>query len=129
MTNLDSVLKSRGPYGQSYGFSSSHVQMPELDHKEGWMRKNWCFQTVLLEKTIESPLDCKGIKPINPKGDQPRIFIGRIDAKAEALKLWPPAVKNWLIVKEPDAGKSWGQEKKGAPRGWDGWMASPTQWT
>ena len=114
MTNLDSVLKRRGPYSQSYGFSSSHLQMPELDHKEGWVPKNWCFQTVLLEKTVESPLDGKGIKPVNPKGNQPWIFTGRTDAEAKALKLWSPDVKNWLIVKDPDAGKSWGQEKKGA---------------
>ena len=71
MTNLDSVLKCRGPYSQSYGFSSSHLQMPELDHKEGWVPKNWCFQTVLLEKTVESPLDGKGIKPVNSKGNKP----------------------------------------------------------
>ena len=98
MINLDSVLKSRhhfadkGPYSKSYGFSSSHVQM--LGHKEGWALKNRCFQTVMLEKTIESPLDCKEIKPVNPKGNQPWIFIGRTDAEAKAPILWPPDMKN-----------------------------------
>ena len=100
MSNLDSVLKSRhhfadkGPYSQSYGFSSSHVQMWELDQKEGWVPKNWCFLTVVLEKTLESPLGNKEIKPVNPKGNQPWIFIGRTDAKAEAPILWPPEAKN-----------------------------------
>ena len=85
-------------YSQSYGFSSSHVRMWELDHKEGWTPKNWCFWTVVLEKTLESPLDCKEIKPVNPKGNQPWIFIGRTDAEAPIL--WPPNAKNWLIGKE-----------------------------
>ena len=104
--NLDSVLKVRdnhfadkGLYNQSYGFSSSHVWMWELDHKEGWVLKNWCFQTVVLEKTFESPVDCKEIKPVNPKGNQPWIFIGRTNAEAEAPILWPPDVKRWLIGK------------------------------
>ena len=88
-----------------------HVWMWELDHKEGWGMKNWCFQTVVLEKTLESPLDCKDIKPINPKGSQPWIFIGRTDAEAPVL--WLPDVKSWLIGKDPDAGKDWGQEEKG----------------
>ena len=85
--------------------------MWELDHKEGWAPKNWGFQTVLLEKTLESPLDCKEIKPVNPKRNQFWIFIGRADAEAEAPILWPPDAKSWLIGKDPDAGKDWGQEK------------------
>ena len=120
MINLGKVLKKqrhhfadKGPYSQSYVFSSSHVQMWELDHTEGWAPKNWCFLIVVLEKTLESPLDCKEMKPVNPKRDQPWIFIGRTDAEAEAPILWPPAVKSWLIRKDPDAGKNWGQEEKG----------------
>ena len=96
--------------------------------KEGWAPKNWCFRTVVLEKTLESPLDCKEIKPVNPEANQPGIFIGRTDAKAEAPILWPPVVKSWLIRKHPDAGKDWGQEE-GDNRGRDGWMASLIQWT
>ena len=95
----------------NYGFSGSHVG--ELDHKESWGPKKWCFQIVVLEKILESPLDCKEIKPVNPKGNQSWIFIGRTDAEAEAPTLWPPDVKNWLIGKDPDAGKDWGQEEKG----------------
>ena len=87
--------------------------MWELDHKKGWALKNWCFQTVVLDKTLESPLDCKEIKPVNPKGNQPQIFIGRTDAEVEALILWPPDVKSWLIGKDPDAGKDWRQKEKG----------------
>ena len=101
---------NRGPSGQSYGFSSGHVWMWELDHKESWAPKNWCFWTVVLEKTLESPLDCKEIQPVNPKGDQSWIFTGRTDAETPIL--WPPDVKNWLIGKDPDAGKDWGQEEK-----------------
>ena len=86
--------------------------MWELDHKEGWAPKNWCFQTVVLEKTPKSPLDSKEIKPVNPKGNQPWIFIGRTDAEVEALILWPPDAKSWLIAKDPDPGKDWGQEEK-----------------
>ena len=86
--------------------------MWELDGKEGWVLKNWCFQIVVLEKTLESPLDCKEIKPVNPKGNQPWIFIGRTDAKAEAPMLWPSDAKSWLIRKDPDAGKDWRQKKK-----------------
>ena len=85
--------------------------MWELDHKEGWALKNWCLQTAVLEKTLESPLDCKEIKPLNPKGYQPWIFIGRTDIEAEALILWPPDVKSWLIGKDPQDGKDWRQEK------------------
>ena len=87
--------------------------MWELDYKESWAPKNWCFWTVVLEKTLESPLDCKEIKPVNPKGNWPWIFIGRTDAEAEALILWPPDAKNWLIGKDPDTGKDWRQEEKG----------------
>ena len=100
-------------YSQSYGFSSSHVWMWELDHNEGWGLKNWCFWTVVLEKTLESPLDCKEIKPVNPKGNQPWIFIGGTDAEAEATIVWPPDAKSWLTTKDPDAGNDWRQEEKG----------------
>ena len=116
MTNLDSVLKSRDItlskdlYSQSYGFPSSHEWMWELDHKEGWVLKNWCFQMVVLK----SPLDSKKIQPVNPKGNQPWIFIGRTDAEADAPIFWPSAAKSRLIGKDPDSGKDWGQEKKGA---------------
>ena len=115
MTNLDSILKSRdyfadkGPYSQSYGFSSSHVWMWELDHKESWALKNWYFWTVVLEKTLESPLYCKEIKAVNPEGNQSWIFIGRTDAEAPVI--WPPDAKNWLW-KDPDAGKDWGHKEK-----------------
>ena len=100
-------------HSQNYGFSGSQERMWELDHKEGWVLKNWCFWTVVLEKTLESPLDCKEIKPINPKGNRPWIFTGKTDAEAEVPKLWPPDVKNWLIGKDPDAGRDWGQEENG----------------
>ena len=110
MINLDSVLKSKrhhfaykGPYSQSYDFSSSHIWMWELDHKEGWEPKYWCFWIVVLERTLESPLDSKEIKPVNSKGNQPWIFIGRTDAEAPIL--WLPDVKSWFIGKVPDAGK------------------------
>ena len=101
----------KGPYSQSYGFSSSHMWMWELDHKEGWALKSWCFQTVVLEKTLENPLDSKEIKSVNPKGNQPWIFIGRTDAEVPIL--WPSDAKRWLIGKDSDAGKDWGQEEKG----------------
>ena len=94
-------------------FSSSHVWMWELDYKESWALKNWCFWTVLLEKTVESPLDCKEIQPVHPKGDQSWVFIGRTDVEAETTILWSTDVKNWLTWKDPDAGKDWGQEAKG----------------
>ena len=103
---------ANGLHSQSYGFSSSHIWMWELDHKEGWVPKNWCFQIVVLEKTLQSSLDCKKIKPVNAKGNQPWIFIGRTDAEAEAPILWSPYMKNWLIGKDPDARKDWGQEEK-----------------
>ena len=120
---------NKGPSSQGYGFSSSHVWMGELDYKESWVPKNWCFWTVVLVKTLESPLDSKEIQPVHPKGNQSWIFIGRIDVEAEVQILLPPDVKSWLIWKDPDAGKDWRQEEKGKTRGWDGWMASPTQWT
>ena len=104
---------NKSPYSQSYGFSSSHVWMWVLDHKESWVLKNWCFWTVVLEKTLESPLHCKEIKPINPKGNQSWIFIGRTDAEAETPMHWPPEAKNWLIGKVSEAGKDWRWEEKG----------------
>ena len=120
MTKLDSILKSRdvnfankGLSSQSYGFSSSHVWMWELDYKESWVLNNWCSWTVVLEKSLESPLDCKEIQPIRPKGNQSWIFIGRTDAEAETPILWPPDMKNWLIGKDSDAGRDWRQEEKG----------------
>ena len=117
---------SKGPYSQNYGFSSSHVQMGELDHKEGWVPKNWCFQTVVLEKTLESPLDSKKIKPVNPQENQHWIFIGRTDAEAEASVVWPPDAKNWLIGKNPNVGKDWEQEEKEVSEdevvGWHHWL-------
>ena len=109
-------------------FSSSHVWMWELDYKEGWAPKNWCFWTVVLEKTLKSPLDCKEIQPVYPKGDQSWIFTGRTDAETETPILWPPDEKNWFIWKD----RCWERLKAGGEqdeRGWDGWMASPTQWT
>ena len=87
--------------------------MWELDYKESWAPKNWCFWTVVLEKTLESPLDCKEIQPVHPKGDQSWVIIGMTDAEAETPILWPPDAKSWLICKDPDAGKDWGQEEKG----------------
>ena len=110
-------LTDKNLYSQSYGFSSSHVLMGELDHKEGWAPKNWCFQTVVLEKTPESPLDSK---EINPKGNQPWVFTGGTDAEAEAPILWLPDVKSQLTGKDPDAGQNWRQKKKGTNRGWEG---------
>ena len=97
---------------QGYGFSSGHVWMWELDCEESSAPKNWCFWTVVLDKTLESSLDCKEIQPVHPKGDQSWVFIGRTDAEAETPILWPPHVKNWLIGKDPDAGRDWGQEEK-----------------
>ena len=101
---------NKGPSSQSCGFSSSHSWM--LDYKESWVLKNWCFWTVVLEKTLESLLDCKEIQPVHPKGNQSWIFIGRTDAEAETPILWPTDVKNWLIGKDPDSGKDWRQEDK-----------------
>ena len=114
---------SKGPPSQSYGFSSSHVWMWELDHKESWELKNWWFWTLVLGKTLESPSDCKEIKPVHPTGNQYWIFIEKTDAEAEAPILWPPDTKNWLIGKHPDAGKDERQKEKGMTEdemvGWD----------
>ena len=99
------------PTNQSYGFSSSCVWMWELEYKECWAPKNWRFWTVVLEKTLKSPLDYKEIQPVHPKGNQSWIFIGRTDAEAETLIIWPPDAKSWLIWKDPDAGKDWREEK------------------
>ena len=130
--NLYSILKStdmtanKGPSSQSYGFSSSHVQMWEVDHKESWALKNWCFWTVVLGKTLESPLDCKKIQPVNPQGNQSWIFTGKTDAEAKAPILWPPEVKNWLSGKDLHTGKDWRQEEKGVTEdemaGWHPWF-------
>ena len=107
---------SKGLSSQRYGFSSSHVWMWELEYKESWAQKNWCFWTVVLEKTLESPLDCRDIQRVHPKGDQCWVFIGRTDAEAEALVLWLPDAKNWLIWKDPDVGEDWRCEEKGQQR-------------
>ena len=105
---------NKGLSGQGYGFSSGHVWMWELDCEESGMPKNWCFLTVVLDKTLESPLDCKEIPPVHPKGDQSWVFIGGTDAEAETPILWTPHLKSWLIGKDPDAERDWGQEEKGA---------------
>ena len=108
--------------------------MWELDYEESWVPKNWCFWTVVLEKTLDSPLGCKEIQPVYPKGDQSRVFIGRTDAEAETPILWPPYVKSWLIEKDPDAGRDWGQEEKGTTEdemaGWHHWLEGHEfEWT
>ena len=103
----------KGPSSQGYGFSSGHIWMWELDCEESWALKNCCFCTVVLEKTLESPLDCKEIQPVHPKGDQSWLFTGRTDAEAETPILWLPHAKSWLIGKDSDAGRDWGQEQKG----------------
>ena len=122
MKALESEVTCRSHlFSQSYGFSSSHVWMWELDYKEGWAPKNWCFWTVVLEKTLESSLDCKKIQPVHPKGDQSWIFIGRTDAEAETPLLWPLDVKSWIIGKDPDAGKDWRWEEKGTEDEMVGW--------
>ena len=130
MTNLDSILKSRDITLPTkvylVGFSSGHVWMWELDYKESWVPRNWCFWTVVVVKTLESPLDCKEIQPVHSKGDQSWVFIGRTDVEAETPILWPPDTKSWLIWKDPDAGKDWGQEAKGMTEdvmvGWHHWL-------
>ena len=122
MTNLDSILKSRDIIcqqnlsSQGYGFSSGQVWLWELDYEEGWAPKNWCFWTVVLEKTLESPLDCKEIQPVHPKGDQCWVFIGRTDAEAETPILWPPLAKSWLIGKTLMLGKIEGRRRRGRQR-------------
>ena len=117
---------NKGPHSQSYGFSSSHVWMWEFDHKEGWVLKNWYFWIVVLEKTLESPLDSKEIKPVNPKGNKPWITIGRAGAEAEVPIVRSPDVKNRLARKDPDAGKDWKQEEKRVSEdemvGWHYWL-------
>ena len=132
MTNLDSILKSKRHYfankylsSQSYDFSSSHVWMWELDCEESWALMKWYFWTTVWEKTLESPLDCKEIQPVHPKGNQSWIFIERTAAEAETSVLWPPHAKNWLIWKDPDAGKDWRQEKRVTVDemvGWHHWL-------
>ena len=116
----------KGPPSQGYGFSSSHVWMWDLDHKESWAPKNWCFWTVVLEKTLESPLHCKKFKSVHLRGNQCWIFILKTDAEAEAPILWPPDVKSWLIGKDPDARKDWRREEKGTTEdemvGWHHWL-------
>ena len=109
----ETFFANKGPYSESYGFSSSHAWMWELGYKEGWSLRFWCFQSVVLEKTLENPMACKEIKPVSPKGNQTWIFLGRTDAEAEAPILWPPDVKNWLIGIDADARKDWRQENKG----------------
>ena len=104
---------NKGPSSPGYGFSSGHVWMWELDCEESWVPENWCFWTVVLEKTLESPLDCKEIQPVHSKGNQSWVFIGSTDAEAETPVLWPPHVKSWLIGKDSDAGRDWGREEKG----------------
>ena len=104
---------NKDPSSQSYGFSSSHGWMWDLDYKDSWTLKNWCLRTVVLDKILESTSDCKEIQPVHPKGDQSWVFIGRIDVEAETTILWPSDAKSWLIGKDPDTGKDWGQGKKG----------------
>ena len=134
MMNIDSILKSREITLLTKLCIVKAMVFPvvmygwALDHKEDWALKNWCFQTVVLEKTLESPLDCREIKSVNPKWNQPWTFIGRTDAKAESPILWPPDGQSQLIGKDPDAEKDWRQEEKGTT-GWYGWMASLTQRT
>ena len=119
---------NKGPFRQGYGFSSGHLWMWELHCEESWVLKNQCFWTAVLEKTLESPLACKEIQPVHPKGDQSWIFIGRTDAKAETPMLRPPHAKNWLIGRDPDAGKDWRQEEKGMTEGemvgWHHWLSA-----
>ena len=148
MINLESILKSRdkqtnkqtnkkqrhyfvnnGPSSQGYGFSSGHVWMWELDYKESWVQKNWCFWTVVLEKTLESPLDSKEIQPVHPDGGKSWVYIGRTDAEAETPVVWPPHAKSWLIGKRSWRWEGLGAGGEGDDRGWDGWMASLTRWT
>ena len=128
------TFANKGPSSQSYGFPSSRVWMWELDHKEGWAPKTWCFWAMVLEKTFESPLDCKKIQPVHPKRNQSWIFIGRTDAEAETPILWPTDAKNWLTGKDPDAGKDWRQEEKGTTEdemaGWHhGLDGRESEWT
>ena len=130
-TNLDNILKSRHYFAikvlfnPGYCFTSGHVWMWDLDYKESWVPKNWCFWTVVLEKTLENTLECKEIQPVHPKGKS-WIFIGRTDAEAGTPKLWPSHAKSWLVGKDPDAGRDWGQGEKGTTEdemaGWHHWL-------
>jgi len=141
MTNLDSILKSRDitlptkvHLVKAMVFFGGHVWMWELDCEESWAPKNWCFWTVVLEKTLESLLDCKEIQPVHPKGDQSWVFIGRADAEAETPILWPPDAKGWLIWKDADAGRDRGQEEKGTTEdemvGWHHWLVGrESEWS
>ena len=140
MTNVDSILKSRDITLPTKVRLVKAMVFPvvigmwELDCEESWAPKNWYFWTVVLEKTLESPLDCKEIQPIHSKGDQSWVFFGRNDSEAQTPILWPPHAKSWLIGKDPDAGRDWGAGGEGDNRGWDGWMASLTdgrefEWT
>ena len=133
ITNLDSIIKkqryyfaNKGLSSQGYGFSSGHAWMWELDCEESWAMKNLCFWNVVLEKTLENPLDCEEIQPVHPKGDQSWVFIGRTNAEAETPILWPPHGKSWLIGKDPDAGRDWGQKEKEMAgdemAGWHHWL-------
>ena len=122
-------MVNKGPSSQGYGFSSSQVWMGELDYKESWVPKNWCFWTVVLEKTLESPLDCKETQLVHPKGDQSWIFIGRTDAEAETPMLWMFWCKELTHWKRPQCWERLKAGGEGEDRGWDSWMASPTQWT
>ena len=125
---------NKGPSSQGYGFSSGHIWMWKSDCEESWAPKNGCFWTVVLEKTLESALDCKEIQPVHSEGDQPWDFFGRNDAKAETPILWPPHVESWLIGKDPDAGRDWGQEEKGMTEDemdrWHHWLDErESEWT
>ena len=135
MTNLDSILKSRDITLQTKVLLVKAMIVPvvmygcELDYKESWVQKNWCFWTVVLEKTLESPLDCKEIQPVHSEGDQAWDFFGKNDAKAGTPVLWPPHAKSWLIGKDSDAGRDWGQEEKGTTEDEMAGLASLTRWT
>ena len=140
MINLDTILKNRCyfankcPYSRGYGFMSDHVWMWELDSKESWASKNWCFWTVVLEKPLESPLDCKEIQPVHPKAYQSWVITGRTDVEAETPILWPPDAKSRLIWKDPDARKDWRREEKGTTEdemvGWHHWLnGHEFEWT
>ena len=139
MTNLDSIFKSRDitlptkVCSQGYGFSSGRIWMWELGCEESWTPKNWCFWTVVLEKILKSPLHCKEIQPVHSKGDQSWVVFGRNDAKAEAPVFWPPHAKSWLIGKDSDAGRDWGQEKgttQDEMAGWHHWLdGREFEWT
>jgi len=125
-SKAETLISPKGPSSQGYGFSSGRVWMWVLDCEEGWVPKNWCFWTLVLEKTLESSLACKEIQPVHSKGDQSWVFIGKTDAVAETPILWPRHVKSWLTGKDSDAGRDWGQEEKGMTEdemaGWHHWL-------